>query len=136
MNKLNRWSPKVLSILRIVTALVYMEHGTMKLLHFPQALPGLSGPLPLPFLIAGLLEAVGGSLLTIGLFTRSVAFILSGEMAVVYFFGHANHGPYPVLNGGEASVLDCFIFFYLVFAGPGLWSVDALLEQRRRHFKR
>jgi putative oxidoreductase len=136
MNKLNRWSPKVLSILRIVTALVYMEHGTMKLFHFPQALPGLPEPLPLPFLIAGLLEVVGGSLLAIGLFTRAVAFILSGEMAVVYFFGHANRGLYPVLNGGEASVLDCFIFFYLVFAGPGFWGVDALLEQRRRHFKR
>jgi putative oxidoreductase len=121
----------VLSVLRIVSALLFIEHGTMKLFHFPQAVAGLSGPLPPAFLLASLIELAGGSLLAAGLMTRPVAFLLSGEIAVVYFLGHARRSLYPVLNGGEASALYCFVFFYLIFAGGGAWSVDSLLRRRR-----
>lgn len=121
------WSPRLLSLLRIVAAYVFLLHGTAKLLGFPHvaafdnlSLTSLGG-------IAGILELVGGALLLVGLFTRPVAFILSGQMAVAYFIGHASKGNslFPVLNGGDAAVLYCFIFLYLVAAGPGPWSVDA-----------
>ena len=131
METLNRWSPRILSVLRIVAALLFIEHGAMKLLHFPQAMPGPGGPLPPMILAAGLLELVGGGLLAVGLLSRLVAFILSGEMAVAYFMVHAQHGFYPVLNMGEAAVLYCFIFLYIVFAGPGPWSLDAMLGRRK-----
>lgn len=123
------WSPRVLSVLRIVTALLFMTHGTAKILGFPfnpryENLPLLSlGG------IAGLLELVGGFLLAVGLFTRPVAFILSGEMAVAYFMAHAPRAFLPLVNQGELAVLYCFVFLYLWIAGPGPWSVDAL---RRR----
>jgi putative oxidoreductase len=131
LDRLNQWSPRVLSVLRLVAALLFIEHGAMKLLHFPQAMPGPPGPLPPLILTAGVLELVGGSLLVIGFLTRPIAFVLSGEMAVAYFMMHAPHSFYPVINTGEAAVLYCFVFFYLVFAGPGPWSVDALLARRR-----
>ena len=131
MQKLNEWSPRVLSVLRLMAALMFIEHGAMKLLHFPQAMPGPSGGLPPLMLIAGLLELVGGGLLAIGLLTRPVAFILSGEMAVAYFMVHAQQSFYPALNMGEPAVLYCFVFFYLVFAGPGPWSVDTMLSRRK-----
>jgi putative oxidoreductase len=124
------WAPRVLSILRIVAALLFFEHGTQKLLGFP---PHESPPAVLSLSwIAGLLELVGGALLILGLFTRPVAFILSGEMAVAYWMAHAPQSFFPVLNGGDAAILYCFVFLYLVFAGPGPWSVDAMRAQNRR----
>ncbi|HMR29660.1 MAG TPA: DoxX family protein [Geminicoccaceae bacterium] len=120
---LDAWAPRVLSILRIMSALLFFEHGTQKLLGFPAsdyspAFMSLSW-------IAGVLEVVGGALLIVGLFTRPVAFILSGQMAAAYFMAHAPNSFFPVLNGGDAAILFCFVFLYLVFAGPGPWSVDA-----------
>jgi putative oxidoreductase len=122
------WSPRVLSILRIVAALIFFEHGTAKLLGFP---PSSHSPelFSLPW-IAGGLELVGGALLIVGLFTRPVAFILSGEMAVAYWMAHAPQSPYPVSNGGDAAILYCFVFLYLAFAGGGPWSFDALLRRK------
>ena len=128
---LEAWQPRILSVLRIMAALLFMEHGTMKLLHFPAAMPGMSGGLPPLLLVAGVMELVGGALLAVGLLTRPVAFLLSGEMAVGYFLFHAPHGFYPVLNMGEPAVLYCFVFLYLVFAGAGAWSVDAMLARDR-----
>ena len=118
------WAPRFLSILRIMTALLFLEHGTQKLLGFP-ASDYVPAFMSLPW-IAGVLELFGGALLAVGLFTRPVAFILSGQMAVAYFVAHAPGSFFPVLNGGESAILFCFIFLYLVFAGPGPWSVDAM----------
>ena len=130
MPNLVAWSPRVLSILRIVAALCFMEHGLMKLFHFPAPQAGAPDPLPMMLMAAAWIEVVGGGLLALGLFTRAAAFICSGEMAVAYFTAHAPHGLYPALNMGEAAVLYCFIFFYLIFAGPGPWSLDALVRKR------
>jgi putative oxidoreductase len=121
---LQAWTPHVLALLRIVAALLFIEHGTMKLLGFPPSeMPSV--PLLSLFGLAGILELGGGLLLLVGLFTRPVAFILSGQMAVAYWMAHAPQGFFPVLNGGEAAILFCFVFLYLVFAGPGAWSLDA-----------
>ena len=130
MPNLDAWSPRVLSILRIIAALLFMEHGLMKLFHFPAAQPGAPDPLPTMLLVAAWLEVVGGGLIALGLFTRAAAFVCSGEMAVAYFMAHAPQGLYPALNMGEAAVLYCFVFFYLVFAGPGPWSLDAVIRKR------
>jgi putative oxidoreductase len=130
MERLNVWAPRVLSLLRIVAALLFMEHGLMKLFHFPGPQPGAPDPLPPMLLAAAWLEIVGGGLIVLGLFTRPVAFILSGQMAVAYFLAHAPQGFYPALNMGEAAILYCFLFLYLAFAGPGEWSVDAQLRKR------
>lgn len=121
---LDRWSPYALAVLRIVTALIFMEHGTQKLFGFPA--PPQSGVPPLfsLFGIGAILELVGGFLILIGLFTRPVAFILAGEMAVAYWMFHAPQSPYPALNGGDAAILYCFVFLLLVFTGPGAWSID------------
>jgi putative oxidoreductase len=127
---LDVWAPRVLSLLRIVAALLFMEHGLMKLLHFPAPQPGAPDPLPPILVAAAWLEVVGGGLLALGLFTRPVAFILSGEMAVAYFMAHAPQGLYPALNQGEAAVLYCFVFLYLAFAGGGEWSLDAQVRKR------
>jgi putative oxidoreductase len=121
------WAPWLLSVLRIVAAFLFMQFGTAKLLAFPGPLmPG--GPVPLASLpgVAGLLEAVGGALLLVGLFTRPVAFVLSGEMAFAYFIGHAGKGFWPVLNGGHPAVLFCFVWLYFSAAGAGPLSLDAL----------
>jgi len=123
------WAPRVLSILRIVAALLFFEHGSAKLFGFP---PSNFSPevMSLPW-IAGVLEVVGGALLVVGLFTRPVAFILSGQMAVAYWmFHYTPEKIYPLVNGGEAAILYCFIFLYLVFAGGGSWSLDALLRRK------
>lgn len=118
------WAPRMLSVLRIITALLFLAHGSQKLLGFP-ASDGMPDAFTMGW-IAGVLELFGGALLVLGLFTRPVAFVLSGQMAVAYFIAHAPQSFYPALNGGDAAILFCFVFLYLVFAGPGPWSVDAL----------
>ncbi|KPU54053.1 TQO small subunit DoxD family protein [Pseudomonas fluorescens] len=121
------WAPRLLSVLRIITAFLFLQHGTAKLFGFPHV--AFFDELSLFSLIgfAGVLEAVGGLLLVLGLFTRLVAFILSGEMAFAYFIGHAPKGLFPLLNNGEPAILFCFIFLYLVAAGGGAWSLDRRL---------
>ncbi len=123
---LGRFAPHALAALRIVTALLFIEHGTMKLFGFPAGEQAMSVELFSLLGLAAVLEVAGGLLVLTGLFTRAAAFLLSGEMAVAYFMAHAPSGFYPVLNHGEAAILFCFVFLYLVFAGPGAWSVDAL----------
>jgi putative oxidoreductase len=122
------WSPRMLSVLRIITGLLFMEHGTQKLFGFP------SSPNPGPALLSllgvqGILELIGGLLILIGFLTRPVTFILAGDMAVAYFMAHAPRGFLPVLNGGQLAILYCFVFLYLFVAGGGVWSVD---ERRAR----
>lgn len=121
---LGRFSHQLLGILRIVAALCFITHGTMKLLGFPALPPGMPAPSLLPLMgVAGLLELVGGALVLLGLFTRPVAFLLSGEMAVAYWLVHAPQGLVPATNMGEAAVLFCFIFLYLAAAGPGAFAL-------------
>jgi putative oxidoreductase len=125
------WAPRVLSIARVVTALLFMAHGTQKLLNFPPRANNAPGPdLFSLYGLAGSLEIVGGILLVFGLFTRPVAFILSGEMAFAYWMSHAPRAMYPVLNGGDPSILYCFWFLYLAFAGGGAWSLDRMLSKK------
>lgn len=127
---LERWAPIFLSVLRIVVGLLFLEHGTQKLLGFP-----VSDRMPEMLTLswyAGVLELVGGVLIVIGLCTRPVAFVLSGQMAFAYWMAHAPKSPFPVLNGGDAAILFCFVFLYLVFAGPGPWSVDAMRRSTTR----
>jgi putative oxidoreductase len=128
---LSFWSLRLLSVLRFVTAFLFMSHGLQKVLEFPVPRPT---PVDLASLsgIAGILELFGGALLLIGLFTRPVAFLLSGEMAVAYFYAHAPQGFWPLLNRGELAALYSFVFLYLAAAGAGPWSVDALLRRRSR----
>jgi putative oxidoreductase len=122
------WAPRMLSILRIMTALLFMEHGAQKLLGFP-ASPNPGPALLSLFGFAGVLELFGGALVALGLFTRPVAFVLSGEMAFAYFIGHAPQGFFPVLNGGDAAILYCFVFLYLAVVGAGVWSLDAMRDR-------
>lgn len=122
MTFLRGFAPHILSILRILAAATFLTHGTMKLFGWPAPFPY---PLNAMLYTAAILEVVGGILLVIGLFSRPVAFILSGLMAFAYFLGHAGGGFFPVLNGGEAALLFCFIFLYIAAAGPGPLSVDA-----------
>jgi putative oxidoreductase len=130
MDRLNAWAPRVLSLLRIITALLFMEHGLMKLWHFPGPQPGVPNPLPVILVAAAWIEVVGGALIALGLFTRPAAFICSGEMAAAYFMVHAKGGPWPALNGGDDAILMCWVFLYLVFAGGGAWSADTLVRKR------
>lgn len=129
------WAPRFLSVLRIVAGLLILQHGTQKILGFPpggngggfdvsslSTLSGWSGPI----------ELVGGVLIILGLFSRPVAFILSGFTAVAYWMVHAPQGPYPISNGGELAALYCFVFLYLFFAGPGPISLDSTMRGRRR----
>lgn len=123
------WAPRLLSILRIMTGLLFLQHGTAKLLKIPVvpmfanlnlvSLPG----------VAGILELVGGLLMIVGLFTRSTAFVLSGLMAFAYFIAHAPRGFWPILNAGELAALYCFVFLYFAAAGPGPWSLDAMRKK-------
>jgi putative oxidoreductase len=122
-NTLNPWAPRVLSVVRIVAGLIFLAHGTQKLLGFPAS--DMNPPMFSIFWFAGLIELVAGTLITVGLFTRPAAFIASGTMAFAYFIAHAPQNFFPALNGGDAAILYCFFFLYLVFAGPGSWSVDA-----------
>jgi putative oxidoreductase len=121
---LNNWQPRVLSVVRFVTAFLFMQHGGQKLFGFPAAkhhafeLFSLMG-------LAGMLEFFVGALVLIGLFTRPAAFLLSGMMAFAYFMAHAQKNFWPILNGGELAIMYCFVFFYLVFSGGGSWSADS-----------
>jgi putative oxidoreductase len=120
------WAPRLLSVLRIMSGLLLLQHGTAKWLKFP------TGAYPPDFNLnsmggyAGVIELIGGILLVVGLFTRPVAFIVSGMCAVGYFLVHAKQGFFPVLNKGELIALYCFVFLYIAAAGPGPWSLDAL----------
>lgn len=125
----SKWSPVLLSILRIVAAFLFMQHGMQKLLGFPG--PG-DHKVELMSLMgfAGCLELIGGGLLLLGLFTRPLAFVLAGEMAFAYFMAHAPQGFWPILNHGEGAILYCFVFLYLSAAGGGPWSLDRALRGR------
>ncbi|MGB7098339.1 MAG: DoxX family protein [Xanthobacteraceae bacterium] len=122
---LEKGRPYILSVLRIVVALLFIEHGLQKYLGFPSAGPPMT---PLLY-VQGAIEIVGGILLLIGAYTRVVAFILAGDMAAAYFMAHFPRSFFPAMNSGDAAVLFCFVFFYLVFAGGGPWSVDRGLKQ-------
>jgi putative oxidoreductase len=122
LDRFSKYTPEVLSIARIVIGLLFLEHGTSKLIDFPHgpvqpAIASLIG-------IQGIIEIVGGALFTVGFLTRPVAFILAGDMAVAYFMAHASKGFFPMLNGGDAAILYCFIFLIYFVAGPGRWAVD------------
>jgi putative oxidoreductase len=129
LSSLARYREDCLSLLRFMSALLILQHGTIKVLDFPDA-PMNEVPLTSMGGIAGFFELIGGILLAIGLFTRPVAFILSGMTAVAYFYAHAPQGFYPNLNGGELAVLYCFTFLYIACAGGGRWSVDAMMGER------
>jgi putative oxidoreductase len=123
------WEPRILSVLRIGVALLFLEHGTAKIFDFPpQPNPRAFVLMSLVPGLSGLIEAIGGALLTAGLFTRTVAFILSGEMAVAYFMSHAPQSFYPLINRGDSAILYCWIFFYFFVAGGGAWSLDRLFK--------
>ena len=128
------WTGRMLSIFRIVAGLMFVSAGTMKLFGWPPPPPGAPMP-PIPVLsqmwIGGLLEVVGGALIVLGLFTRPTAFILAGEMAVAYFQFHQPLAFWPTTNNGVPAVMYCYFFLYLVFAGAGPWSLDALIARRR-----
>jgi putative oxidoreductase len=125
MTSLEKWAPHALSLLRIVAALLFMQHGAEKLFGFPAA-----GPAPITALqwVQGLIEAFGGAALLVGVFTRPVAFVLSGDMAVAYFMAHFPRSFFPIVNHGDEAVLYCFVFLFIVFAGAGSWSLDARLK--------
>ena len=124
----------MLSVLRIVTALLFLEHGTQKFLSFPPGdFAGVGWAFNNPAHFAGVIELIGGTLLLLGLFTRPAAFVASGTMAVAYWMVHAPQSAFPVNNQGDASILYCFVFLYFVFAGPGPLSVDAARNPRRLH---
>jgi putative oxidoreductase len=147
---LDSWQPKVLSLLRLITGLLFLEHGLQKIMNFPPKPPppvldaaaaaakaAAAAAAPhAPTLAAtlgkssGWFELVGGALIVLGLFTRPVAFVLSGEMALAYFLAHAPKSFYPIVNGGELAIIYCFTFLYLVFAGPGPYSVDQLMKKK------
>ena len=126
------WAPRAQAVLRIVTAYLYITHGTAKLLHVPHQ-PNFDNLQIFSLIgLAGIIELVGSVLLLLGLFTRPAAFIMSGEMAVAYFMAHASQGSVlvPMLNRGELAVLYCFVFLFFAAAGPGAWSLDALRGRR------
>jgi putative oxidoreductase len=119
-------APILLSVLRIVVALLFIEHGSIKLFGFPPGSPMGMPPAMSLIWFAGLIELVGGAMIALGLFTRLFAFLCSGEMAIAYFMQHAPQGFFPANNMGDAAILYCFVFLYFVAAGPGPWSLDAM----------
>jgi putative oxidoreductase len=129
MTNLSAFSPRALSVLRIMAGLLFLEHGTSKFFAFPVPFP-IPGPLPTLLMVAGTIEIICGLLIALGLFTRLAAFVASGEMAAAYFIQHAPKSVWPIANSGEAAVLYCFIFLYLVFAGPGSWALDHVIGRR------
>jgi putative oxidoreductase len=131
MGFLDKFSGPLLSVLRIVSALLFMEHGTSKLLNFPPTEMFAQAPeVGTLTWVAGVLELVGGALLALGLFTRPVAFVLSGQMAVAYWMAHASQSFYPVQNQGDAAILFCFVFLYIAAAGGGPWALDRALSKK------
>ncbi len=133
MGFLDKFSGQLLSALRIVSALLFMAHGTAKLFGFPATEMFAQPPEPMTLMwFAGVLETVGGALLVLGLFTRPAAFVLSGMMAVAYWMAHAPQSLYPIQNGGDAAILFCFIFLYIAAAGGGPLSLDATLFSKKK----
>jgi putative oxidoreductase len=126
-NTVSHIAPHILSIVRVVIALMFMEHGTSKLFGFP-APTAIPDPLTLVW-FAAIIEIVGGALLALGLWTRLAAFIMSGEMAIGYFMSHATRGFFPIANGGDAAALYCLIFLYFAFAGGGPWTIATLFRK-------
>ncbi|PKR87938.1 DoxX family protein [Pleomorphomonas diazotrophica] len=116
------WAPRGLAVLRIMTALLFLEHATVKFLGFPTSMG--DGPLPPLIIAAGVIEVVTSLMIIAGFYTRAAAFIASGQMAVAYFMAHAPQSFWPLLNGGESAILFCFVFLYIAVAGPGAWAVD------------
>ncbi len=119
------WAPRLLSVLRIVAGLLFLEHGTQKMFSFPARAAATAPDLTSLLGVQGCLEIAGGALIILGLFTRPVAFVLAGDMAVAYFMSHFPRNFFPVLNSGDAAILYSFVFLYLAAAGGGEWSVDA-----------
>jgi putative oxidoreductase len=127
---LSRFQPQLLALLRIISGLLFLEHGTVKLFHFPTSMPPTPANFAMVITAAGVIELVGGALVTVGLFTRIAAFIMSGEMAIAYWAVHFPKGGfYPAINGGGEAILDCFIFLYLAAAGAGAWSADGAMKR-------
>jgi putative oxidoreductase len=128
---LQSWAPRALSILRVITGLLFLQYGFAKLLKWPPVPMFEKVQLFSLYGAAGTLELIGGILLILGLFTSPVAFILCGEMAFAYFIGHAGRSFFPIINGGNLAIEFCFVFLYLTFAGAGPWSLDATLFRRK-----
>lgn len=128
MERLDRYAPIFLSILRIVAALIFIEHGTSKLFGWPAPTP--TPPMFSLYWFAACIEIVGGTLLFLGICSRPVAFIMSGEMAFAYFLSHHSKNLYPIVNGGDAAILYCFVFLYIFFAGGGPIEVEAMWKKR------
>ena len=128
MDFLKPYTAQLLSVLRIMSGLLLLQHGTTKYLGIPAGPQNNASPMTMGG-AAGLFELVGGVMLVLGIFTRPVAFVLSGVMAIAYFYAHAGRGFYPILNGGELAVLYCFVFLYLAAAGGGAWSVDRTMKR-------
>ncbi len=131
MDYLARFRPQLLSVMRLAVGLVFLEFPSAKILGFPTSMFGHFIPSSFPLGVSGIIEAVFGLLLFLGLWTRIAAFILSGEMAFAYFIAHAPQGFYPILNWGLPAVVFCFVFLYFAAAGGGPWSLDALLERAK-----
>ena len=127
---LREWEPRILSVLRVVVALLYLQHGLTKFFGFPGSAP--SAMPVFPVILGGLIETFGSILLLIGLWTRPAAFIMSGEMAIAYWYAHFPRSPFPYNNGGSLAILYCFVFLYIFFAGPGPWSIDTMRESTKR----
>lgn len=126
------WTPRMLSVLRIITGFLFLWHGSQKLFGLPPSGQSGGGSLPPLMLVAGTLELFGGLLFLLGLFTRPVAFLLCGMMAVAYFMSHAPNGFLPLVNKGELAVLYCYVYLYFAFAGGGEWSFDKLIWKREQ----
>jgi putative oxidoreductase len=131
------YAPYALAALRVMTGLLYVQHGTQKLFNFPENLrnpPAADAEIPTFMLVTGLLEFVGGALFAVGLLTRPIAFLLSGMMAVAYFMAHAPRGFYPINNSGDLAILFSFVFLYFFFAGPGAFSLDEAIARKKNGF--
>lgn len=128
MDFLRPYAPQLLSVLRFMSGLLFLQHGTTKYLNIPVGPMNNASPMTMSG-AAGIIELVAGTLLVIGLFTRPAAFIASGMTAVAYFYAHAGRNFYPILNGGELAALYCFVFLYLAAAGAGPWSLDRLIRK-------
>lgn len=120
----SKWTPYALAAMRIMAALLFLEHATMKFLQFPGPIQGVPYPLPTIMIVAGVIEVITSILMIVGYRTRIAALIASGEMAAAYFMGHMPYGFWPSLNMGEVAILFCFIFLYIAFAGGGAWTLD------------